>query len=201
MAVPDVEGSPAAVRRPDRSSVTATDWVDAAAAVFADRGLTAMRVEALARDLGVTKGSFYWHFADRHALVAAVVDRWETEHTEAMIDESSQGDTPADQLHRLVVAVSSRVGESRGLQLLYVEAEREGVREAVDRVTSRRIDFLAGLLVELGQDREEAERRSVLALSSSLGMQQLLTGAPQALRRESLDRERLTAFLYATLLG
>lgn len=201
MGMPDVH-DPAVTGQPsDRSPISATHWVNAAATVFTERGLTAIRVEALARDLGVTKGSFYWHFADRQALVAAVVDRWETEHTEAMIVESQRGDTPADQLHRLVVAVSSRLGESRGPQLLYVEAEREGVQEAVDRVTSRRIDFLTGLLVQLGQDRDEAERRSVLALSSSVGMQQLLTGAPQALRRESLSRERFTSFLYATLLG
>lgn len=181
--------------------MTAAQWVGAATAVFAERGLVAIRVEPLARGLGVTKGSFYWHFADRRALVVAVVGRWEAEHTEAMIAESQRGETPADQLHRLLAAVSSRLGEGPGEQLLYVEAEPEGVREAVDRVTSRRIDFLTGLLVQLGQDRDEAERRAALGLSAALGMQQLLTGAPDALRRDSLERERFVAFLYATLLG
>lgn len=173
----------------------------AAAEVFAERGLTAIRVESLARDLGVTKGSFYWHFPDRQALVRAVVQHWEAEHTEAMIVEARRGDTAAEQLHRLVAAASSRLGASRGHQLLYVEAEREGVREAVDRVTRRRIDYLSGLLMQLGQDPDEARRRSVLALSASIGMQQLLSGAPGSLAAASLSWERLADSLYAVLVA
>lgn len=186
---------------PSQRSVRAEDWVDAAERAFVRAGLGAVRVEALARDLGVTKGSFYWHFTGRGALVDAVMRRWEHAHTEAMIIESERGEGPADKVRRLVVAVSATLGEGPGEQLLYVDAEREGVRGALDRVTDRRLDYLSGLLVELGQDRAEAERRATLALAAAVGMQQLRTGAPEAVHRESLARGRFTDFLYRTLVG
>lgn len=184
-----------------KRQVRAEDWVDAAERAFVDAGLGAIRVEVLARQLGVTKGSFYWHFADRRALVDAVMRRWEAAHTDAMIAESQRGETPADQVRRLVVAVSAGLWDGSGEQLLYVEAEREGVQGALDRVTDRRLDYLSGLLVELGQDRAEAERRATLALAAAIGMQQLRTGAPEAVHREYLVRGQFTEFLYETLVG
>lgn len=197
MEVPTASPRPA--RRP--TPVSTADWIEAAHQVFADRGLGAIRVEVLARELGVTKGSFYWHFADRGALVAAVVERWENAHTEAMIVESERGADPADKVRRLLVAVSAGLGETSGEPLLYVEARREGIQAALDRVTERRLDYLSGLLVDLGQDRGEAERRAALALAAAIGMQQLLTGAPDAMHRPALQRGRYTDFLYGLLVS
>jgi AcrR family transcriptional regulator len=194
----DVTSPP--TQRASRSSVSAADWVDAAVEAFARGGLAAVRVEPLARQLGVTKGSFYWHFSDREALLAAVVERWESEHTDAMIAEAQRGDTAAERLRRLLFAVSSRFDDSHGEQLLYLEAEHEGVRASVDRVTSRRLDYVAEILVELGHERADAERRSFLALAAATGMQQLLTGAPQALSRPALSQQRFIGFLYDLLV-
>ncbi len=185
----------------ERRSVSAADWVAAAQRAFLAGGLSAVRVEVLARELGVTKGSFYWHFADRRALVGAVVERWENAHTDVMIAESQRGADPADKVRRLVTAVSAGFGRTSGEELLYVEAEREGIQAALNRVTDRRLDYLAGLLIELGQPRPEAERRAALALAAAIGMQQLLTGAPAAMHRESLHRDRFTRFLVDSLVA
>lgn len=195
----EVTGAP--VAKSARPSVAARDWVDAAAVAFATGGLAAVRVEPLARLLGVTKGSFYWHFADREALIVAVVERWEREHTDAMIAEAQRGDTPDERLRRLLVAVAARLEGTRGQQLLYLEAEHEGVRAALERVTDRRLDYLTEVLVELGHDRPKAERRSALALAASVGMQQLLAGAPGAMARPALARRPFVDFLYDLLLA
>jgi AcrR family transcriptional regulator len=53
------------------------DWIRAAFARLASEGIEAVRVELLARDLGVSKGSFYWHFQDREELLGRMFDRWE----------------------------------------------------------------------------------------------------------------------------
>ena len=53
------------------------DWAAAALAAIADGGLAAVAVEPLAARLGTTKGSFYWHFANRDALLAAALALWE----------------------------------------------------------------------------------------------------------------------------
>src|SRR3954469_19462293 len=68
-----------------RASLAAEDWTGAALDALARGGLAAVAVEPLAKDLGTTKGSFYWHFADRSALIAAALALWERRDTEAII--------------------------------------------------------------------------------------------------------------------
>ena len=83
------------------ASFTADDWIDAAYRRFNDAGLSAVRVEAIARDLGATKGSFYWHFADRGALVDAVMARWEQTETDRVIELVERADDPEERLRVL----------------------------------------------------------------------------------------------------
>lgn len=66
-------------RTASRGSLTAEDWVRAAKRTIEERGVGAVAVEPLAKKLGVTKGSFYWHFENRDALLKATLERWEEE--------------------------------------------------------------------------------------------------------------------------
>lgn len=161
--------------------LAADDWVDAAYARFADAGLGAVRVELVARDLGATKGSFYWHFANRAELVHAVMARWEQEETEQIIETVQSSVDARLRLTALFTAVSSRRAVRGGEATLYVDAEREGVQEIVARVSERRVDYVADILVELGIDRGEAERRGAIALAVVLGLQHLALGSGRAL--------------------
>jgi len=58
-------------------TLTAADWAEAALQLIAEAGLGALTVETLAARLGVTKGSFYWHFKGRSELLADALGRWE----------------------------------------------------------------------------------------------------------------------------
>jgi AcrR family transcriptional regulator len=58
------------------------NWIRAAFARLASEGIESVRIELLARDLGVSKGSFYWHFRDREDLLTCVLDRWESDEVE-----------------------------------------------------------------------------------------------------------------------
>jgi len=58
------------------------NWVRAAFARLANEGIESVRIELLARDLGVSKGSFYWHFRDREDLLTCVLDRWEADEVD-----------------------------------------------------------------------------------------------------------------------
>jgi AcrR family transcriptional regulator len=81
---------------------SAEDWVQAATRALAAQGIDAVRVERLAADLGVTKGSFYWHFADLAALRAAVLATWEARATTEIIERvEERGGDAADKLRRL----------------------------------------------------------------------------------------------------
>src|SRR3954471_23093571 len=74
-----------------RESLGPADWAEAALDALAQGGLSAVAVEPLAKSLGTTKGSFYWHFADRNALLEATLGLWEQRDTDqvlASIDET-----------------------------------------------------------------------------------------------------------------
>jgi AcrR family transcriptional regulator len=70
------------------------DWIRAATARFAQEGIEAVRVEVLARDLRVSKGSFYWHFRDREDLLNTMLAHWEGEET-AWLHEAAGGEKSA----------------------------------------------------------------------------------------------------------
>src|SRR5438067_13057108 len=72
-------------------SRTGADWLKAARVALLHRGPDAVRVEPLARELGVTKGSFYWHFRDRSDLLEALLAEWE-EETSLLTDAISAAD-------------------------------------------------------------------------------------------------------------
>lgn len=170
--------------RPPR--VSRQEWVEAAAVAFRTGGLGAVRVEAVARALGVTKGSFYWHFADRRALVDAVVDRWETEQTEDVIARTAAAGDPGERLAALFREVAARAAGRGGERRLYLEAADEGVQDAVRRVTARRVEHVTALLLEVGLPTDLARARAVVALAAAVGADQLADVLPDGTDRRAL---------------
>ena len=69
-----------------RGSLTPDSWIDAATDVLADHGIDGVRVDVLARTIGVTRGSFYWHFKDREDLLRRVLQAWRQRATEQLTD-------------------------------------------------------------------------------------------------------------------
>src|ERR1043166_4405810 len=92
-----------------RSRMAAADrkaWIHAAIAALRRGGVEAVRVETLATDLGVTKGSFYWHFRDRDELLQALLASWE-EETDWLIGEAGRQAAPADRLLSFFATVAA----------------------------------------------------------------------------------------------
>ncbi|GGS29361.1 TetR/AcrR family transcriptional regulator [Streptomyces nojiriensis] len=168
-------------RRLARKRLTADDWADAALAALVERGLAAVAVEPLAAGLGTTKGSFYWHFANRDALVAAALARWEESSTERIIRamEAVEPD-PAARLDALLRgATAAAVDDPRDVRLLAASDHPE-VAAALARVTERRVGYLAHLFELLGFPAPEARRRGFFAYTSYLGHAQLAHAVPGA---------------------
>src|SRR5258705_6189742 len=83
------------------------DWIRAASRRLASGGIAAVGVETLARDLAVTKGSFYWHFRDRAALLRALLADWEAGSTEPLLRRlEGAGEGPRPRLGRLAATVA-----------------------------------------------------------------------------------------------
>ncbi len=159
-------------------------WVDAAVVEMAQGGVAAIRIEALARRLRVTKGGFYWHFKDRDALLLAVLDRWREGRIAAVheVTEIKAGETPADRLARVLARHLERPNR-RGLavELAIRDWSRGDERAArtvadVDAVRQARV---AALFRETGLDAAEADRRAYLFYSLVFG--QALVVPPEGL--------------------
>src|SRR3954451_21711575 len=96
-----------------RKRLTARDWADAALAAIGERGLAGVAVEPLAARLGTTKGSFYWHFGGRDALLEAALARWERTDTEDVITAVQAEPDAGGQLRRLL-AIAIGGGQRSG---------------------------------------------------------------------------------------
>jgi AcrR family transcriptional regulator len=191
-------------------ALKAEDWVEAARAAMAEGGVDAVAVEPLARRLGVTKGSFYWHFKDRRALLEATLERWEEESTEARISASRRISDPRERLIRLGEEVfgdaSLEGGESgkllldRGVELAISDAADDAiVRPFLRRVTEHRIGYLEESFRELGLPKEEAWYRALLIYVAHAGTVRLLRDAPDLMPRgknyDAFRQHLLSTFL------
>ncbi|GAA4724331.1 TetR/AcrR family transcriptional regulator [Phytohabitans rumicis] len=178
-----------------RRRLTPDDWAEAALAAIAEGGLAAVAVEPLAAQLGTTKGSFYWHFANRAALLDAALARWEKQTTTMVIGEIVEAtDEPVSQLRRLIVRVISLAERDQVEPALQASAAHPAVARALDRVTRARIGLIETVFTRLGFPLAEARSRALLAYSAYLGHAQLAHSTPQLLpatadeRRAYLDQ-------------
>lgn len=152
-----------------RTRLTADDWCDAALRRIAADGADALSVEGLARELGVTKGSFYWHFADRAALVRAAVERWSTVATDGVIARLGPIADPRARLRALFEVSFGDVEHGPVDTALAVRSDDPVIGPVVRQVAERRIGFLVDTYVELGLGPETAERQARIAYATYLG--------------------------------
>ena len=134
-----------------RESLGPSDWAEAALDALARGGITAVAVEPLAKALKTTKGSFYWHFADRNALLAATLELWEQRDTERVIANLDATQDAQSRLRRLLrltfTAVADGSAGSTGTVELALQASAAQplVSNTLNRVTKRRLALLTEL--------------------------------------------------------
>jgi AcrR family transcriptional regulator len=154
----------APTRTPRRS------WIDQGLQALADGGPDAVRIEPLAKSLGVTRGGFYWHFADRDALLTDMLDTWERAATDEAIDRvERQGGDARTRLRRAGALTFSDDLLPIELAIRAWSRHDPAVAERLRRVDNRRMDYLRTLFGTFCPDPAEAEARSVLAFSLLIG--------------------------------
>jgi AcrR family transcriptional regulator len=146
----------------------AASWITAALEILANEGVDGVRIERVARRLGVTKGSFYWHFKDRAALHLAMLEHWRRQVTLDLFDRAAEAAPPLDRYQALMRASPTSGGCSQ--EALDVElsirlwARRdERARAALQEVDDLRIRYIARLLTECGVPPEQSAARAMLA--------------------------------------
>ncbi|HEU5032807.1 MAG TPA: TetR/AcrR family transcriptional regulator [Spirillospora sp.] len=172
-----------------RDRLAPGDWTRAALLALAEGGVGAVRVDVLARELGVTRGSFYWHFADRDALLKAALEQWEQEFTERIIKDLDQVENPAERLERLVRGAFSDETVPGLHPALMAHAGHPVVMPVLRRVTAQRIGYITAIYRELGLDPTAARRRAVIAYAAYLGWLDLRRGPEDAVPEVMPDGE------------
>jgi AcrR family transcriptional regulator len=162
-------------------------WVDEALKALAAGGPDAVRVEALAASLGVSKGGFYWHFKNRQALLDEMLDTWEKAVVGDVIELLESG--PADPLVKLQHLFELAKSVDFAVELALRDwSRRDGnVAERLRRVDNRRMEYLRSLFGQLCADEEDAEARSMLAFSLFIGSYFIAARHPEKTRSQVLQ--------------
>ncbi|MEV6979034.1 TetR/AcrR family transcriptional regulator [Kitasatospora sp. NPDC093806] len=150
-------------------------WVEEGLRALAGGGPEAVRVEALAQVLGVTKGGFYGYFRNREALLAEMLDTWEREVTEGVIarveEEGGDARTRLGRLFRIAATSVDGPVTGTGVDLAIREWARrdEAVAERLRRVDNRRMGYLRSLFGSFCADPAEVEMRSFVSFTLRVG--------------------------------
>jgi AcrR family transcriptional regulator len=161
--------SPAKPTKPDR--IGPAQWIAAALDLLAEKGIDAVRIEPLAARLGVTKGSFYWHFRDRAALHAAILESWSATSTADVIAVlEAKGGTGAERLRRLFAVT---VHDRRRPQLTtairaWAHTDPLAAR-TIEQADAERIAYVTGLLEAHGLKPQLAATRARLLYLALMG--------------------------------
>jgi AcrR family transcriptional regulator len=178
------------------------DWIRAALFAIAEGGSGAVAVEPLAKRLGATKGSFYWHFADRGALIAEALDYWEREHTDGPIEAVEQIADPVERIETLLIGV---MDDDRGGQAdvgLLASAYDPLVAPTFRRVQRKRFAFLERCFRDAGFPPAAARHRARIAYGGFLAwfeQRRVDPGAPPSARELRAYQRALMTLLLARL--
>jgi AcrR family transcriptional regulator len=160
-------------QKPERTRLSAEDWEDAALNLISEQGVGALAVEALARQLGVTKGSFYWHFRTREALLQAALERWEQYGEREIISQIEAIPDPRERLPELFRRVAHELHPHRVYAALLKALDHPLVVPVMARVSKRRTEFLHTAYTEAGLETDEALNRARLTYAAYVGFLQL----------------------------
>ncbi|WP_147652522.1 TetR/AcrR family transcriptional regulator [Vulcaniibacterium gelatinicum] len=176
---------------PRTGRLTADDWAQAALDLIAEQGVAAVAVEPLARRLGVTKGSFYWHFPSRDALLQAALERWERLEQETVWGNLEKVPDPRERLRALFQLVAHEAVSHKIYSELLRALDHPLVKPVIDRVSQRRFDYLTAAFRQAGLSRTDAQHRARLAYAAYVGFLQLSL----QLHTPRLDHDQFEAYV------
>ncbi|MGE4339200.1 MAG: TetR/AcrR family transcriptional regulator [Pigmentiphaga sp.] len=190
-------------RDASRHSLTPESWINAATALLVDQGIDAVRVDVIAKRLGVTRGSFYWHFRDRDELLLRVLKAWRDAATDQLIDRFERRHIDPEILVNDLMTLPFRGRSAREAARIELAirtwARRdEIVRQALDDVDARRVAYVAQCFSALGFSIAEARARGFALYAWQVGESMLIR---QDNDEQKQERKALLQQLLLTPLG
>ena len=164
--------------------LSARDWVKAGIAALAKSGFAALKADALAKTLKVSRGSFYWHFADVDAFHAAILERWRQIAYENIVADL---DGTVEQRMRTLLNRAFRVDSPLERAIRAWATAQPKVKAMVEAVDAKRMDYIQSLLIEAGLDEARAALRTRILYWAYLGNVLSADRLPSAAWSDILD--------------
>lgn len=162
------------------------DWLKAALNLC-ESGINKVKVAPLAEDMGVTTGSFYWHFKNRRELLDSLLDYWEREMTDGAIEAAKAFEgSPTGRIHFIMEAITKGNLARYDLPIWHWAQSDTNANRTFKRVLRKRFAFAAWMFSEAGFSKEQAEVRGRMMVAYLMA-ESTLVPASMARRRESLD--------------
>lgn len=190
----------AATADPARVSLTPDNWIQAATDLLVDQGIDSVRVDVLSKRMGVTRGSFYWHFRDREDLLRSVLQAWRSRATEQVTARFERDHSdPRELVHELFLLPFRGQSAERAARIelaIRAWARRDDIaRQAVDEADASRIAYIAQVFSALGFGIAEARQRAFLLYAYEVAesiLRQQGSSTQKSERRALMERLLLT---------
>jgi len=171
----------ATVSQAQQAPLDANAWVEAAFDALAEGGIDAVRIDPLAKRLGVTRGSFYWHFKDRDTLHQSMLKEWRKRQSYRVATRiESKTSAPDERLRQtLALPASPRAKRAAAIELairLWSRRDAEAAR-AVRHIDRVRLTYYAKLYGEMGYTPAEARKRAFMFYAALMGQAFIMTDA------------------------
>ena len=164
-------------------------WIRVGTQALADAGPDAVRIEPLAKALGVTRGGFYWHFEDRQALLDEILDAWERAAIDEVLERvERRGGDPRTKARRAGALTLSDEVLPVDLAVRDWARRDPAVAMRLARVDNRRMDYLRDQFRAIGAGEDDVEARSLLAFSLLIGNHLITADHGSQSREQVLDR-------------
>ena len=170
------------------------DWIHGALELLSTAGAEQVKIVPLAARLGVTSGSFYWHFANRGQLYDALLEYWEQEMTDKAIEQAKQFDgPPTDRILLLMEQVMATGMAKYDLAIWHWAQADAKVKTVFQRTLEKRFAFAAWMFRQVGFSKVQAETRGRMMVVYMMGESTLIPDAPsKRKKRLKLKHEILT---------
>jgi AcrR family transcriptional regulator len=164
-------------------------WIEAGLQALASGGPDAVRVDLVAKALGVTRGGFYWHFGSREAFLDALLDAWEHRSTDEVLERvEGHGGDAREKVRLAGVLTFSKELLPVDLAVRDWARRDRAVAKRLRRVDNRRMEYLRTLIGTFVDDPDDVEARGMLAFSLAIGTHFIAADHDGRSRRQVLER-------------
>jgi AcrR family transcriptional regulator len=141
------------------------DWLEKALQILAFEGITKLTIDHLVKEIGVTTGSYYWHFKNRSDFLNQLVDYWASEYTDIIINEVAKTKDPKERLLKMMLLLTEQDYVRYDMAVMDWGSHEPFARKKIQQAIDTRLHFLRTAFAEMGFEGDDLEMRAYTVLT------------------------------------